>query len=129
MKKEKISSNRSFGVVFFIFFLIISIYPIFNGLKINIYFLLISLIFLALGLLNSRLLYPLNFLWNKLGVYLGILVSPLIMGIMYFAVVFPTSLILSILGKDILKLRKNNEKSYWSYRENKITKTNMDNQF
>lgn len=129
MKKEKISSNRSFGVVFFIFFFIISIYPIFNGLKINIYFLLISLIFLALGLLNSRLLYPLNFLWNKLGVYLGILVSPLIMGIMYFAVVFPTSLILSILGKDILKLRKNNEKSYWSYRENKITKTNMDNQF
>ena len=129
MKKEKISSNRSFGVVFFIFFLIISIYPIFNGLKINIYFLLISLIFLALGLLNSRLLYPLNFLWNKLGVYLGILVSPLIMGILYFSVVFPTRLILSILGKDILNLRKKNENSYWSYRENKITKTNMNNQF
>ena len=104
-------------------------YPIFNDLKINIYFLLISLIFLVLGLMNSRLLYPLNFLWNKLGVYLGVLVSPLIMGILYFSVVFPTRLILSILGKDILNLRKKNENSYWSYRENKITKNNMNNQF
>ena len=129
MKKEKISSNRSFGVVFFIFFLILSIYPIFNGLKINIYFLLIGLIFLVLGLLNSRLLYPLNFLWNKLGVYLGILVSPLVMGIIYFLIVFPTRLILSILGKDILNLKVKNENSYWSYRKDIINKTNMDNQF
>jgi len=127
--KKKISSNRSFGIVFFIFFFVISMYPIFNDLKINIYFLLISLIFLVLGLMNSRLLYPLNFLWNKLGIYLGVLVSPLIMGILYFSVVFPTRLILSILGKDILNLRKKNENSYWSYRENKITKNNMNNQF
>lgn len=129
MKKEKISSNRSFGVVFFIFFLILSIYPIFNGLKINIYFLLISLIFLVMGLLNSKLLYPLNFLWNKLGVYLGMLVSPLVMGIIYFFIVFPTRLILSILGKDILNLKVKNENSYWSYRKDIINKTNMDKQF
>lgn len=129
MKKEKISSNRSFGVVFFIFFLILSIYPIFNGLKINIYFLLIGLIFLVMGLLNSKLLYPLNFLWNKLGVYLGMLVSPLVMGIIYFFIVFPTRLILSILGKDILNLKVKNENSYWSYRKGIINKTNMDKQF
>ena len=129
MKKEKISSNRSFGVIFFIFFLILSIYPIFNGLKINIYFLLIGLIFLVLGLLNSKLLYPLNFLWNKLGIYLGMLVSPLVMGILYFLIVFPTKLVLSILGKDILNLKVTNENSYWNYRNNKINKSNMDNQF
>jgi len=129
MKKEKISSNRSFGVIFFIFFLILSIYPIFNGLKINIYFLLIGLIFLVLGLLNSKLLYPLNFLWNKLGIYLGMLVSPLVMGILYFLIVFPTKLVLSILGKDILNLKVSNENSYWNYRKNKKNITNMDNQF
>ena len=129
MKKEKISSNRSFGVIFFIFFLILSIYPIFNGLKINIYFLLIGLIFLVLGLLNSKLLYPLNFLWNKLGIYLGMLVSPLVMGILYFLIVFPTKLVLGILGKDILNLKLSNENSCWNYRNNKINKTNMDNQF
>ena len=129
MKKEKISSNRSFGVIFFIFFLILSIYPIFNGLKINVYFLLIGLIFLVLGLLNSKLLYPLNFLWNKLGIYLGMLVSPLVMGILYFLIVFPTKLVLGILGKDILNLKVSNENSYWNYRNNKINKTNMDNQF
>lgn len=129
MKKEKISSNRSFGVVFFIFFLILSIYPIFNGLKINIYFLLIGLIFLVMGLLNSKLLYPLNFLWNKLGVYLGMLVSPLVMGIIYFLIAFPTRLILSILGKDILNLKMKNKSSYWSYRKDIINKTNMDKQF
>ena len=129
MKKEKISSNRSFGVIFFIFFLILSIYPIFNGLKINIYFLLIGLIFLVLGLLNSKLLYPLNFLWNKLGIYLGMLVSPLVMGILYFLIVFPTKLVLSILGKDILNLKVSNENSYWNYRKDKINKANMDNQF
>lgn len=129
MKKEKISSNRSFGVIFFIFFLILSIYPIFNGLKINIYFLLIGLIFLVLGLLNSKLLYPLNFLWNKLGIYLGMLVSPLVMGILYFLIVFPTKLVLSILGKDILNLKVTNKNSYWNYRNNKINKSNMDNQF
>ena len=129
MKKEKISSNRSFGVIFFIFFLILSIYPIFNGLKINIYFLLIGLIFLVLGLLNSKLLYPLNFLWSKLGIYLGMLVSPLVMGILYFLIVFPTKLVLGILGKDILNLKLSNENSCWNYRNNKINKTNMDNQF
>ena len=129
MKKEKISSNRSFGVIFFIFFLILSIYPIFNALKINIYFLLIGLIFLVLGLLNSKLLYPLNFLWNKLGIYLGMLVSPLVMGILYFLIVFPTKLVLSILGKDILNLKVSNENSYWNYRKNKKNITNMDNQF
>lgn len=129
MKKEKISSNRSFGIVFFIFFLILSIYPIFNGLKINIYFLIAGIIFLVLGLLNSRLLYPLNFLWNKLGIYLGILVSPLVMGIVYFLIVFPTKLVLSILRKDILNLKVKNENSYWNYRKDKINKNNMDNQF
>ena len=83
-KDIKIGSNRSFGIVFFIFFLIIAIYPIINGREINKWFFFTSIIFLILGLLNSKFLTPLNKLWFKLGIFLGKLISPLIMGIIFF---------------------------------------------
>ena len=109
----KISSNRSFGIVFFIFFLIVSIYPLIKGAEIRIWSLIIALIFLILGIINSKLLTPLNKIWFKLGILLGNFISPIIMGIVFFVVVTPVSLILKLLGKDILNLKQNNKKSYW----------------
>ena len=123
----KVSSNRSFGIVFFIFFLIIGLYPLINSGEIRIWFILISLVFLILGLLNSSLLSPLNLLWFKLGIFLGKIVSPLIMGIIYFLVVTPIGLIMKIIKKDMLNLKFNSKKSYWIKKSG--SKNNMKKQF
>ena len=107
----KIGSNKSFGIVFFIFFLIISLYPLIDGGALRIWYLTISLVFLILGLLNSKILTPLNKLWFKFGILLGKVVSPVVMGIVFFAVVTPISLIMKILKKDLLNVKKNKDQS------------------
>ena len=123
----KISSNKSFGLVFFIFFLIISFYPLINGDDLRKWSLVIALIFLTLGLINSKILSPLNVLWFKLGIFLGKIMSPIIMGIIFFLVVTPTGLILRLLIKDLLNLKFNNHKTYWI--KNNGPKSKMKNQF
>ena len=123
----QMGSNRSFGIVFFIFFLIIALWPLLNNNEIRLWSLIISLIFLILGILNSKLLSPLNKLWMRFGLLLGRIVSPIIMGIIYFFVVTPTGLIMKIFRKDLLSLKKNDEKSYWI--EKNDEKSNMKNQF
>ena len=126
-KNIKISSNRSFGVVFFLFFFIISIFPLLKNEDIKIWAVIIAIIFLILGLLNSSILYPLNKIWFKFGILLGNVVSPIVMGIVFYAVVTPTSIIVRMFGKDLLNLKKNNKKSYWI--EKLPTKSKMKNQF
>ena len=123
----KIGSNKSFGIVFFLFFLIVSIFPLFKDGNIRIWSFILSLIFLILGLINSEFLTPLNQLWFKVGLLLGKLISPIVMGLVFFIVVTPTGLIMKLLKKDILKLRKNSSKTYWVERP-KI-KSEMKNQF
>ena len=126
-KNIKISSNKSFGIVFFIVFLIFSIYPIFNSGDLRIWSLIISIIFLILGLLNSSILSPLNKLWFKFGILLGSIISPIVMGIVFFGVVTPTSIIMKIFRKNLLGLKKNNKKTYWV--EKPLIKSKMKNQF
>ena len=127
MDDIKISSNRSFGIVFFVVFLLIAIYPLTNGDEIRIWSLIISSIFLILGALNSKILTPFNKLWFKLGIFLGKIVSPLVMGVIFFFVITPTGLIMRILGKDPLNLKYNLNKSYWI--EKSGQKSKMKNQF
>ncbi len=122
-----IGSNRSFGIVFFIFFLIISFYPIINGENFRIWALLISVIFLILGLVNSKLLTPLNKLWSKFGILLGKIISPLIMGIIFFFVVTPIGLLMRLLKKDLLNLKFNKRQTYWI--EKNGPKSKMNKQF
>ena len=126
-KKIRISSNRSFGIVFFTVFFIVSIYPIFKSGDLRIWSLIISIIFLILGLLNSKILTPLNKIWFKFGVLLGNIISPIVMGIVFFLVVTPISLLMKALGKDILNLKKNTNKSYWI--EKTGPKSKMKDQF
>ena len=125
--KIKLGSNRSFGIVFFIVFLIISIYPLLNDNSIRLWSLVIGIIFLILGLVESKILTPLNIIWMKLGMYLGIIVSPIVMGIVFFLVVTPISFIMKILRKDLLNLKMNKEPTYWIEKD-KI-KSSMKNQF
>ncbi len=127
MDDIKISSNRSFGIVFFIVFLLIALYPLTHSEEIRVWSIIISLIFLVLGLLNSKILTPLNKLWFKIGILLGKIVSPLIMGIIFFLVVTPIGLIIRFFGKDVLNLKYNNNKSYWI--EKNGPKSKMKNQF
>ena len=125
--KIKISSNRSFGIVFFIVFLIIAVYPLLNDNSVRIWSMIISIIFFILGLINSKILTPFNIIWMKLGIYLGIIISPLVMGIVFFLVVTPIGLLMRIFKKDLLKLKMNKINSYWIEKE-KI-KSSMRNQF
>ena len=125
-KNIKLPSNRNFGIVFFIVFLIIALWPLLKQNEIRIWSLIISFIFFVLGLINSRLLTPLNKLWFKFGILLGNIISPIIMGIVFFLVVTPTGLIMRLFRKDILKL-KNNKDSYWIDKDN--TNSSMRNQF
>ena len=127
MKKTKLPTNRNFGIVFFLVFLIISLFPIINNENIRIWSLIIALIFLILGLLNASILSPLNKFWFKFGMTLGNLISPVIMAIIFFMVVTPTSLLVRLFGKDLLSLKKNDKKTYWIKKS--IIKSEMKNQF
>ena len=112
--KIKISSNRSFGLVFFVVFLIIALWPLKSGEEFRLWSLVLSIIFFILGIFNSRLLTPLNRLWFKFGIFLGTIVSPIVMGIVFFLVVTPTGVFMHLLGKDLLKMRKvQNTSTYW----------------
>ena len=121
------STNRNFGIVFFIVFLVIALFPLINEESLKIWSLITSIIFLMLGLLNSKLLNPLNKIWFKFGLFLGKIVSPLIMGVIFFFVVTPIGLIMRMIGKDLLNLKQNKDKSYWI--EKSGPKSKMKNQF
>ena len=113
MSDIKIGSNKSFGIVFFIFFLLVSIYPLVNNENIRLWSLVLSIIFLILGISNSKILTPMNKLWFKLGIFLGKIISPLIMGLIFFFVVTPIGLFMKLLKKDLLNLKFNGKPSYW----------------
>ena len=128
MDKIKLGSNRSFGIVFFAVFLLITLYPLSKQGEIRVWSLIISLIFLFLGLLNSKILSPLNKIWFKFGIILGKIISPLLMGIIFFLVVTPIGLLMRLFKKDVLSLKfdKDNQ-TYWI--EKNGPKSKMKNQF
>ena len=126
-KNIKLPSNRNFGIVFFVVFLIIALWPVLKQNEIRIWSLIISFIFFILGLINSKLLTPFNKLWFKFGIFLGSIISPIVMGIVFFLVVTPTGLVMRIFRKDILKIKKNSRDSYWINKDN--TNSSMRNQF
>lgn len=117
--KTKKSSNKNFGILFFIVFALIGFWPIINSESIRIWSIIVSLIFLILGLTNSKILSPLNKTWIKFGEILGIIVAPIVMLAVFLLVVTPIGLFLKIIGKDLLRIKKNKkEKTYWISRKN-----------
>jgi len=121
------STNKSFGVVFSIFFLIISFWPLLNDGEIRVWALIVSLIFIILAMLKPYLLTPFNRIWARFGVVLGGFISPIVMGIIFFVIVTPTGFLMRIFSKDFLNLKKNNDKSYWINSNDK--KSKMKDQF
>ena len=124
MKK---SSEKSFGILFSIVFLVISIWPLLQSFPIRFWALFIALIFLALAFLKKELLKPLNNAWIKFGETLGKIIAPIIMALIFFFILTPIGLALRMFKKDLLKLKTSNDNSYWIKREKNIT--SMDKQF
>ena len=121
MNKIKISTNRNFGLVFFIIFVIVSLWPLTYEGPIRIWTVIISLVFLILGLMNSKLLTPLNKLWFKFGTILGVIVVPVVMGVVFFLVVTPIGLVMKIMGRDLLNKKYDKKKrTYWIKRDTSI---------
>ena len=115
------SQNRSFGLLFFVIFLSFSLWPLTKGNNLNIYLLAICVIFLILGLINSKLLSPLNRSWIKFGETIGKVIAPIVMALVYFIVLTPISLILRIFGKDLLGLKFFKRKdTYWIKRKKSV---------
>ena len=124
MKK---SSEKSFGIVFSVVFLIISLWPVLDGNQIRLPWLILSAILLLLSFLKPVLLKPFNLLWMKLGALLGKVVPPIVMLVIFFAIVTPIGIVLKIFKKDLLGLNFSDRKSYWLKRKTNIT--TMDKQF
>ena len=125
---HKKSSNRSFGILFFLVFLGFGLWPLTKEMSPNIYLIIISVIFLILGLLNSKLLSPLNYLWIKFGEILGKVIAPIVMAVVYFLILTPISLLVRLFGKDLIEMKfNNNVKSYWIKRKKHLG--TMDKQF
>tara|TARA_B100000749_G_C18305227_1_gene414331 strand:- start:165 stop:548 length:384 start_codon:yes stop_codon:yes gene_type:complete len=120
MKKKSINSNKSFGILFFVVFFLYGIWPILSSNEIRIWSLSMGIIFLILGLLNSKLLTPFHNLWIKLGTLLGRIVSPIVMFLVYFVFITPLAVIIRLLGKDLLRKKFNKLPSYWIKREKNI---------
>ena len=114
---EKISSNRSFGILFGIIFAVIAFWPLKSLGEIRVWSLIVASIFLLLGLINSKLLYPLNFVWVKFGELIGKVVAPLVMALIFFIILTPIGLFLRLIGKDLLNIKLNQNKTYWIKRD------------
>ena len=125
MKKK--DSNRGFGILFFVVFLIISIWPIINDGNLRLWSMVIAIIFLILGILNSRVLNPFRKIWIKFGELLGKIISPIVLFIIFFLLVTPIGLLMKILGKDLLSIKYSKNKTYWINRLKDLG--SMNNQF
>tara|TARA_B110000483_G_C18061713_1_gene490578 strand:+ start:275 stop:661 length:387 start_codon:yes stop_codon:yes gene_type:complete len=127
LRKNPMPTNRNFGIVFFIVFLFFALWPLLDGNGIKLWSLITSLVFLILGIFNSKILTLPNKLWMKFGLLLGGIVAPIVMCIVFFLVVTPTGFILRLFGKDVLMLKNDNRASYWLVKDN--SNNDMRNQF
>ena len=126
--KIKAGTERNFGLVFAVVFVIISLYPLWFGKNIHLWACIIAFIFFFFAIFLPKVLILPNKLWFKFGSFLGAIVSPIIMGMIFFLTVTPTGMIMRLLGKDILNQRmKKSIKSYWIERKENLT--SMKNQF
>ena len=115
----KRKNNITFGILFFIFFLIVGLYPLISNEPIRIWSIIVSLVFLTVTIIKPNLFTFLNKLWIKFGILLGKIISPIVMGLVFFFVVTPIGIFVKILKKDVMGL-KIGESSYWITREDKI---------
>ena len=115
----KRKNNITFGILFFVFFLIVGLYPLISNEPIRIWSIIVSLVFLTVTIIKPNLFTFLNKLWIKFGILLGKIISPIVMGLVFFFVVTPIGIFVKILKKDVMGLKRG-QSSYWITREDKI---------
>ena len=115
MKKN----NITFGILFFIFFLIIGLYPLISSENIRVWSVVLSLVFLIITIIRPNLFTFLNKLWIQLGILLGKIISPIVMGLVFFFLITPIGMLIRILKKDVMGLKRG-ASSYWITREDKV---------
>jgi len=124
----KLGSEKSFGIVFSIIFLIVALFPLLSSESIRIWSLSLSAVFFILAIFMPNMLVVLNKLWFKFGLILGSIIAPIIMALVYFTTVLPTGIIMRLLGKDLLRTKLDiNAQSYWIERREPMS--SMKNQF
>ena len=125
MKK---SSEKSFGILFGVVFIIISVWPLFYSNSLRVWSLILAIIFFLITFLKPSLLKPFNNAWIKLGELLGRIIAPIVMAIVYFLILTPISLLVRLFGKDLIGMKFSNDiKSYWIKRKKHLG--SMDKQF
>ena len=115
----KKKNNITFGILFFIFFLTIGLYPLISSGTIRIWSITLSLVFLIITIIKPNLFTSLNKLWIKFGILIGKIISPIVMGLIFFFVVTPIGILMKILKKDVMGLKRG-ASSYWITREDKV---------
>ena len=124
----KQGSERNFGIVFSIVFLIFSFYPHFSFEKVRLWSLIVSAFFFLIAIFRPSMLKSLNFLWFRFGILLGRIISPVVMALVFVFAIIPTGIIIRLMGKDPLQRKfLKNKNSYWILR--KTSRQSMKNQF
>ncbi len=127
-QKIKMGSERGFGLVFFCFFLIVAAWPLVSGETPRLWALAVALIFVVLALVRPAVLTPLNKIWFRFGLFLGKIMAPIVMSLVFFLTVLPTGIVMRLLGKDLLNRKiDRSAPSYWVKREDSVG--SMRNQF
>ena len=117
-KKTVMGSNRSFGLIFAVFFCLVALLPAVHGAPVRWWALGVAILFAAVAFLAPRALSPLNWVWFKLGLLLHHVVNPVIMAVMFYGAILPMAILLRAIGKDLLRLKREPESaSYWIPRE------------
>jgi hypothetical protein len=111
----KLPSERKFGLLFFIIFSIIAAvnYYRHHNLTIVMAWLIGAVLFLVLALVAPNVLRPLNKAWFQLGLFMGKIVNPIVMAVLFFILITPVAIITRLGGRDVLKLKKSKQASYW----------------
>ena len=128
--KIKLPSNKKFGFFFSLLFILASVYFFYkNKLILGSVFYFLTLFFVVITILNAKILLKINKLWMRLGLLLGLLISPIVIGFIFFGLITPYGILMRIFGRDALYLKKIKKKSYWIMRPKLLTQTNFNQQF
>lgn len=126
----ELPSNRKFGFFFTVVFALIGAYFFYAAVSIAYSFLALAIVFLIVTLIKSEMLLPLNKLWMRFGLLLGLIVNPIVLGIIFFGVFTPVNLVMKIFGRDELRLKLSERSSYWKERSSGDERTDsFKNQF
>jgi len=129
LNKIELPTNRKFGFFFSSIFFIAFIFFYLKDNKISFFFISLAIIFFAITIFKSDLLLPLNKIWMRFGILMGVIISPIVLGIIFFGLFMPTAFVLKIINRDLLRLKFLSQSSYWIVRNKYFNSKDFNQQF